>query len=98
MCQAKLKHRPKIGPTEQQQATEPVCLLVWMGKKYCTADKQVYSSQTVFRPFQPRPAKDSTKKTFVTPTNSSQDSTYQARQYSRHIFTAWEEWINMAAS
>ena len=41
MCQAKLKHRPKIGPTEQLQATEPVCLLVWMDKKYRTADKQV---------------------------------------------------------
>ena len=41
MCQAKFKHSPKIGPTMQLQATEPVCLLVWMDKKYRTTDKQV---------------------------------------------------------
>ena len=41
MCQAKFKHRPKIGPTMQLQATEPFCLLVWMDKKYRTTDKKV---------------------------------------------------------
>ena len=41
MCQAKFKHRPKIGQNMQLQATEPVCLLVWMDKKYRTTDKQV---------------------------------------------------------
>ena len=41
MCQGKFKHRPIIGPTMQLQATEPVCLLVWMDKKYRTTDKHV---------------------------------------------------------
>ena len=41
MWKAKFKHRPKIGPTMQLQATDPVCFLVWMDKKYRTTDKKV---------------------------------------------------------
>ena len=41
MCQAKFKHRSKIGPTMQLQSTEPVCLLFCKDKKYRTTDKKV---------------------------------------------------------
>ena len=98
MCQAKFKYRPKIGPTEQLQATEPVCILVWMDKKYRTADKQVIFITNCIPAIPTSPSKQFHQKNIRDAKNSTQDSTYQARQYSRLIITAWEEWINMTAS
>ena len=56
-CQAKISYQPKEGPARQLQANEPVCLLVWMDKKYRTADKKVVFITNCL-PAIPRPGKE----------------------------------------